>query len=603
MGKKKFDPDKDADVAAIRKDVRAIINRMDRITEQLQQAHHPPVHLIDQLIIGDAKLRALRSFDPAIVTEPIDIPYFECGLRGHLVVVDSDNPANQFFFATIQGVDNLVDDDEYILTLVGLTADALTTEIDFELEYWVLENNEVVDFWRPLNKADGDADDYNNNEFDDDDDDDGIEHIQPLLLILMQIFVPSRSPYRLIAVAPFDGLESTHEEVMERIITISDMPTVESPWEAWTQLLNKFSGQRRWWLIIQANSDKATQVEPRDIIILDSWGMKRISAIVPKEEFFNLRSAAHGDGMYHDTSKMFWPDWTKNINSGWGIPLLDLQEETIKAHMTDGIMGVGVMLATFDPEKIPYRLVGVLVLREEHDTEEGKEIDWAEVYQDMISCDGVLTASPEEVHAQFRAQYPHGDYFVLIKTNANIPNREYPVMIDSRLFDDGVAYLVEQEASLMEYRERLSSAPEREQIPPVFEAFSRALSSRELVGRFCCENDGLPMVRVGKDYVCSGEYLLRHLSEQKVIDIITNPLQIIFSNGYRLPLYCPDCEKFLHLQPDLVRILQEVQGGHLDDVQWDSDEGALLLIFETPEGATRHAFAVHPKSAAGLIGS
>ena len=89
-------------------------------------------------------------------------------------------------------------------------------------------------------------------------------------------------------------------------------------------------------------------------------------------------------------------------------------------------------------------------------------------------------------------------------------------------------------------------------LPPLLPIFNRTET---------CENDGFPLVEIGGETYCSVEYADNLVGGQKVIGVADNAdgdgtIELLFADGWTMPLTCPCCGGALHLKP---RSLQEVR--------------------------------------------
>lgn len=107
-----------------------------------------------------------------------------------------------------------------------------------------------------------------------------------------------------------------------------------------------------------------------------------------------------------------------------------------------------------------------------------------------------------------------------------------------------------------------------------------------------CTHDGLPIIPMGEVMTCAGMYLLDHLRESPVTDLLTEPfLTIVFRNGHTLPLLCPLCGDSLHWD-DTDDLLNQLNGKWVIKVEWleepeegdGTEGGALVLVFSSFEG-------------------
>lgn len=124
-----------------------------------------------------------------------------------------------------------------------------------------------------------------------------------------------------------------------------------------------------------------------------------------------------------------------------------------------------------------------------------------------------------------------------------------------------------------------------------------------------CSHDGLPMIPVlGEGMVCVGAYLLDHLREAPITDILTEPfLSLVFQNGHTLPLLCPECAESVHIE-DTDEFLELLAGLSVVAVEWDEggkhegDSEALLLIVGDPTGdeSLYRTLPIHLASVFGL---
>jgi hypothetical protein len=106
-------------------------------------------------------------------------------------------------------------------------------------------------------------------------------------------------------------------------------------------------------------------------------------------------------------------------------------------------------------------------------------------------------------------------------------------------------------------------------------------------GFIYCSHDDLPMLVLGEEFVCIGEYLAAHIDHSPITDLITEPtLALVFQNGHTLALLCPDCGDSLHISDHNV-LLDEINGLTVVEVDWDEDLEELLLGFGRP-GSNGH---------------
>ncbi|MCL4299220.1 MAG: hypothetical protein KJ077_26030 [Anaerolineae bacterium] len=122
-----------------------------------------------------------------------------------------------------------------------------------------------------------------------------------------------------------------------------------------------------------------------------------------------------------------------------------------------------------------------------------------------------------------------------------------------------------------------------------------------------CSHDGLPMIPVlGEGMVCVGAYLLAHLRDAQITDLLTDPfLTLVFQNGHTLPLLCPECSESLHIESEN-ELLEQITGLSVVSVEWNSgeehDESAALLLIVGKSGdeSTYHTLPIHLASVFGL---
>lgn len=65
-----------------------------------------------------------------------------------------------------------------------------------------------------------------------------------------------------------------------------------------------------------------------------------------------------------------------------------------------------------------------------------------------------------------------------------------------------------------------------------------------------CEEDGFPLLSIDGEIYCSVEYADGLIGGQKVVGVGQgeNLIEILFANGYQIPLTCPCCGGELHLR-------------------------------------------------------
>lgn len=93
-------------------------------------------------------------------------------------------------------------------------------------------------------------------------------------------------------------------------------------------------------------------------------------------------------------------------------------------------------------------------------------------------------------------------------------------------------------------------------------------------GLLRCGNDGMPMLQIGDAYRCVAEYLDHYIGgpEVTIVDLITHPVTLIFSNGYSLPLLCACCGQPLHIPAsDSDEALDISAGLTLLNIDWSAD--------------------------------
>jgi hypothetical protein len=94
-----------------------------------------------------------------------------------------------------------------------------------------------------------------------------------------------------------------------------------------------------------------------------------------------------------------------------------------------------------------------------------------------------------------------------------------------------------------------------------------------------CYHDDFPLLEIHGAYVCSAEYIFEHLDNVPITDLVTSPeLALVFQNGHTLPLIAPDTGRSLEVDDD-DRLLDELNGLSLMDVEWDDDRLAFILHF------------------------
>lgn len=106
-----------------------------------------------------------------------------------------------------------------------------------------------------------------------------------------------------------------------------------------------------------------------------------------------------------------------------------------------------------------------------------------------------------------------------------------------------------------------------------------------LEGYLYCSHDDLPMIKLGDEYLCIGEYLFTHLESSPVIDVVTEPVfSLVFQNGHTLPLLCPECGESLHIA-DEDGFLDTLNNLMLVDLGWDDSNQCVILEFGQPSMA------------------
>ena len=101
-------------------------------------------------------------------------------------------------------------------------------------------------------------------------------------------------------------------------------------------------------------------------------------------------------------------------------------------------------------------------------------------------------------------------------------------------------------------------------------------------GFIYCSHDDLPMIILDDEFVCPAEYLNAHIDNAPVTDLIIEPtLSLVFQNGHTLPLICPDCGESLHIT-DHTKLLDEINGLTIINIDWDDDLEELILEFGQP---------------------
>ncbi len=128
-----------------------------------------------------------------------------------------------------------------------------------------------------------------------------------------------------------------------------------------------------------------------------------------------------------------------------------------------------------------------------------------------------------------------------------------------------------------------------------------------LDGLLRCENDGMPMLRIGEYYRCVAEYLDSHIGgpEITITDLITDPVTLIFSNGYSLPLICACCGRPMELnEDDTTLALEQATGLSLLGIGWSENApNELALHLGTPDDEDDPgALVVHLNTARQLQG-
>lgn len=65
-----------------------------------------------------------------------------------------------------------------------------------------------------------------------------------------------------------------------------------------------------------------------------------------------------------------------------------------------------------------------------------------------------------------------------------------------------------------------------------------------------CDRDGFPLVQIGSETYCSVEYADGLIGGQKVIGVAEGEryIEILFANGWIIPLTCPCCGGSVHLK-------------------------------------------------------
>ena len=96
-----------------------------------------------------------------------------------------------------------------------------------------------------------------------------------------------------------------------------------------------------------------------------------------------------------------------------------------------------------------------------------------------------------------------------------------------------------------------------------------------------CAHDNLPIIDLGGDTTCIGEYIFAHLFNTTVTDLIPEPvLTLVFQNGHTMPLLCPHCGKSLHINDEDI-LLNTLNGLAIIDLGYDPDTGTVILDFGT----------------------
>lgn len=126
------------------RNLRQLVRLLSKITRQLTPEPDspaiPPTFLLDQLIIANARLAVLPGTGFAAGDPGLDLPPFECGLRGYLIQYDASE-LDGFVVASLTG-EAAIDED-----VVEAIVDSLEAEAEEHFEYWLLEDDEVVDYW------------------------------------------------------------------------------------------------------------------------------------------------------------------------------------------------------------------------------------------------------------------------------------------------------------------------------------------------------------------------------------------------------------------------------------------------------------------------
>jgi hypothetical protein len=76
-----------------------------------------------------------------------------------------------------------------------------------------------------------------------------------------------------------------------------------------------------------------------------------------------------------------------------------------------------------------------------------------------------------------------------------------------------------------------------------------------------CPRDGFPMLRIQGQWECVGEYLIRCIGRQKIVDMVQRKATVyyVFKNGHELPLLCFCCDSPLVVD-DLEKAIREMKG-------------------------------------------
>jgi hypothetical protein len=551
---------------------------------------------LDQLIIANTRLKLLQRYGLAEQRDPhFTVPDIECATRGYLVQDTGDE------LLPVAVLLSLSEDIELVERLAYAFDETAT------YEYWLLTDSQAEPF--DIHPEPGylldDEELYGGAFF-------SKEAHMFAITYLMGIFAPSRAPFSLLGLVPYELGQGQPAEQLFAMTERIDSPPATSPVTLWQQF-RQAQPDGRYWVAIR--SMRPPELSPNAVVFLDSLLFDLLESLEDDEGYQEVLQAALNDGFYDDPDQMlpYVREWVTNTNTTF-LPPYDFDEiiEILEDISDEQVVGRTALFHLFRPSQLPFRLLGFI---EYHPEDEERE-DLEELLATMIPYGRSNPASsPQELFAEFRLRYPEGRYWLVIQPNATDlftggqdrqPGQAF--VVDSDLLEIGLSSLGEQsfhDAWRDAEADGLISDLDQEDIPGPFqealEPDSAPGTSGLLEGLVFCGEDGLPMIVVEGDYVCAGEYLLSRLGTARVSGIISEPaLSLVFSNGCRLPLLCPGCGDSLHIDSSEDEVLQKMIGLNLVDVSWDEDDECLVLGFSSSGEDAGPVMAVHLDSAARL---